>query len=268
MKHLRKLIALAVTLAMVMSLSVSGAFAENTTEELPGSYRYYYYEDDAWGNTVDVTLGTKGQRIENLKSSSSSLKVMISNQNIYESNEETRIEYYIGMLAKTTGTYTVSFDIVNKKGTVVKSHKFKVYAYPSPVSKVTVGGSTSRKLSGTSGAVKVTLKDGNTISKLEFGKYKKKTEDRSSGNSTNTYTNTTQVFSEIKNGGTITYSKVPSYYESNYKYSYASGDYSYSSESYRFRTDCFAPNFIRITYKDKYTKKNEVITQTFWKKCK
>ena len=147
----------------------------------------------------------------------------------------------IGLHAKKKGTYTVTFDVVDKNLNVVSSHSVKVYANNEVgVNKVIFAGKTSFTSlppnlaygqtaigqSG-SGAFKVSMNKGYSLKSITMVTYKK------SGK---------EVRKKIKNGAKVTLGK----------YRYISEKTKSSYQDY-WNADLLAKTKFEIVYKDKYT---------------
>lgn len=262
MKILKKLSATLLTLALVMTFAVGTAFAEDG-DVFPTKFRYYYNEGSIGNQEAYISLADVNYRIDNVTSSSSKLTAKLTREYIYQHSYDNSQanEYRIGLFAEKEGTYTVKYNVVDLDGNVISKHSMKVYAYKSPVTSLTLGGKNWGFLSGTSGKVSVKLNSKNPIQKIEYGVYKfNKTEDEYS-----TQGNTDLVYKTVKNNGTVKYGK------QTYKYlhEYENTDY-YGNRNfnYQMQTDLYAPTEIRVTYKDQYTKRNETVSQRFYKLIK
>ena len=173
MNNLKKLSAVLLILVLVMTFSVGTAFAEDG-DVFPTKIRYYYYEGSIGNQEAYISLANMNYRIDNVTSSSSKLTAKLTWENNYQNSYDNSQanEYRIGLFAEKEGTYTVKYDVVDLDGKVVSNHSMKVYAYKSPVTKITLGGKTWGLLSGTSGKVSVKLNSKNPIQKIEYGVYK------------------------------------------------------------------------------------------------
>lgn len=230
--------ALAITSVAVPGIKAAAA----SKDSVPTKVRVYSTEWES--NSIKMELAEYGTYVDNLKTSSSNLIAKVTNIYANKSENELRNEVTISTFAKKNGTYTVSFDLMNADGTKKASKKVKLYVYNWPVKSVTINGKTMKSniISAKSGKVKVKLTKGNTIKKLEYGVYNK------TGKMT---------YKTFKNGAKIIFG--------NYPYLYNSGNESegYSYKSYS--TSILASTNIRVTYKDKYTKKNETLTFSYEK---
>lgn len=262
MNNLKKLSAVLLILVLVMTFSVGTAFAEDG-DVFPTKFRYYYNEGNMNRQEAFISLADVNYRIDNITTSSSKLTAKLTWERIYQNSyDNSQVnEYRIGLFAEKEGTYTVKYDVVDLDGNVISKHSMKVYAYKSPVTSLTLGGKTWGFLSGTSGKVSVKLNSKNPIQKIEYGVYKfNKTEDEYS-----THGNTDFVYKTVKNNGTVKYGKQPY----KYLYEYENTDYNGNKNfNYQVQTELYVPTVIRVTYKDQYTKRNETVSQWFYKPVK
>lgn len=245
----KKLIALVLMVVMVVTLMPTPALAaEKDSIPTKARMRGNDWDDDA----IQIELADTTQTIANVKSNSKNAIAKITRTSVTIREGETseyKNEITIGVYTKKNGTYTISFDILDKDGKAVSSNKVKVYAYDSPLKSISVEGKdkNSSLLSKKSGKVKVALESGNKIKKLEYGVY---TAVKSDSDSSNKYEIKYKTF---KNGEKITYGSNPYMYDYEYKSDYSNY---YSSD---MSTSLVAPTIIRITYIDKYTKQEETI---------
>jgi hypothetical protein len=186
--------------------------------------------------------------------------MLTSYQHVLEQGEnvETPInknEFSIGFYCKKDGTYTLSFDILDKDSKKIEAKEIKVYCYEAPLKSVTFDGKERDdiELSTKSAKVKITLTSGNKIVKLQYGV----NETSKDGNSIRSDI----VYKTFKNGAKVTFGTKPYYNLSKY-----SSDYEgYSSESEYMSTGMTSPTYINITYYDKYTKQNETYSLYYYK---
>ncbi len=246
-------------LVVIMMISFLPATIEAASKDvIPTKVRMYYSMDT---NAITISLADMTQTIGNIKTDSKNLFAMLTGSDYnaqegeYADQEGAENRYTIGLRSKKNGTYTVSFDILDKKNKKVETKKVKVYAYDNPMKSITFDGKEMKynEISGKSAKVKVTLTSGNTIKKLEYGVNVLNEDSENS-----TYSEV--VYKEFSNGGKVTFGTQPYYYL--YQYSDIQEDYSYKQN--HFNTDMEAPTYIRITYYDKYTKQNEVYTEYFY----
>lgn len=254
MKKTKKMLTLLLALIMVLTLFPAVASAK-AKDDIPTKVRMFYTQDES---AIKFELADTTQSIDNIKTDSKNLFAMLTGSDKQQAPEaeNNQNSYTIGLRSEKNGTYTVSFDIVDKDGKKVSTKEIKVYAYDVPVKSITFNGKNLRGnyLSGKSAKVKVALTSGNVIKKLEYGVYKIKEEnDRSSSE---------MVYKEFKNGATVTFGTKAYYNYNKYTNSY-DGENSYESEYFYTGMDC--PTQIQITYFDKYTQQNETITQYYYK---
>lgn len=82
------------------------------------------YADIRCTKLLEVTYPVKGDRIKNLKSSSSNLKIMETEYSYSKSENHSIISYY----AKKAGTYKITFDVYKADNKKRSSHSVTVYA--------------------------------------------------------------------------------------------------------------------------------------------
>ena len=248
----KKLLGIVLVLAMaVTSIPTSILAAEK--ESIPSKVRV---NSDTWNDTaIEIQLADATHTVANIKSDSKNAIAKITSLDVRSEEGEDadiRNKISIGVYAKKDGTYTISFDILDKDGLKVSTKKVKVYAYrESALKSLSVEGSqkNSSLLSKKSGKVKVTLKPGNKLKKLEYGVYSPKENSN----------NREIKYKQFKNGAKITYGTNPYYYESEYTSEYN------NYYSYYMNTSLVAPTYIRITYIDKYTKQEETMTSYYYR---
>lgn len=223
-------------------------------DNIPTKVRTFYSMDD-----FEIELADTTQSINNIRTNSKNAVAMLTGWDYKLSQGETAEEnnnknaFTISVRTKKDGTYTVKFDIVDKKNKKIATKAVKVYAYDSPLKSITFNGKKQNTsiLTGKSAKVKVTLAAGNKIKKLEFGKYKKVKEEN--------YEGSEMVRKTFKNGEKIIFGTVPYFYSSEYDSGY--GDYVYKTKYFSTSMDC--PTNIYITYYDKYTKRNETCSSYY-----
>jgi methionine-rich copper-binding protein CopC len=254
MKATKKMFTLLLALIMVLSLFPAVASAE-AKDDIPTKVRMFYTQDES---AIKLQLADTTQSIDNIKTDSKNLFAMLTGSEMQQSSdvESNQNSFTIGLRSEKNGTYTVSFDVVDKDGKKVSTKEIKVYAYDVPVKSISFNGKNMRgnTLTGKSAKVKVALTTGNVIKKLEYGVYKIKDE--------NDRSNSEMEYTEFKNGSTVTFGTKAYYNYNKYTNSY-DGESAYESEYFYTGMDC--PTQIQITYFDKYTKQNETITEYFYK---
>lgn len=255
MKKVSKMMSFLLVMVMLVTLLPTTAIAANK-DQIPTKVRFYNYSDE---RAISIDLADATQSIDNIKTDNKNLYAVLTglemNQEQSPNEDESRNknQYYIGLRCKKNGTYTVSFDIVDKKGKKVETKEVKVFAYDYPVKSITFDGKelSGSTLKGKSAKVKVTLSSGNKIEKLEYGYYKLEEQGDSE--------RTDEEYKVFKNGGKITFGTQPYYYSSEYSNEYED----YSSQSKYMNMGMDAPTYIRITYLDKYTKQSETIVDYY-----
>lgn len=249
MKMTKRISSLILALLMVITVfALPTPVAAAERGSVPSKVRVY---SGSYDNTaISFNYVNAGDQIKNLKSSSKNLIVKQTYQREEsESYSSTTPSNYaqIGVYAKKEGTYTVSFDIYSKDGSVKRSsHKVKVYAKnDSPVSSIKLGGkslweSSSAFTTMKSGKLSIKMASGYTLKKITIRTYDK---------------NGKTVEKVVKNNKKITLGQ----YGYSYSYDYQS---SYNPEYWYayWSKSISAPTYIEITYKDKWTKQNETVT--------
>lgn len=199
-----------------------------------------------YNSRIEVKFSQGDYKVQNVKTSSKNLICRVTNIDATSSKRTYQTDNpwgyaRIGLHAKKKGTYTVTFDVVDKNMNVKSSHSVKVYANNEVgVKKVTFAGKTSFTSlppnsgyglnaigqSG-SGVFKVSMNKGYSLNSITMVTYKK------SG---------IAVRKKIKNGAKVTLGK----------YRSISGQ-SQSSEYDEWYADLLAETRFEISYKDKYT---------------
>ena len=253
MKHAKKAQKLLAALFLLTALTVVTALTV-FADEIPTKVRAYPKQI----GTFSLVLSNYGDRITNVKGTG--LKIKVTHEDYSSSNES---NFRITFLAKKKGKFKITFDIVDKDGNKKDSKKVTVYSYPgSPIKSITYGGKSLfnyYEKYKKSGKLVVKMNSGYKLVKIELGTYG----DEQTTNTTS-YSKTIRreaTYKTIKNKSTITLSKKGYYYL-----------YDYKNASYYNHTksdDVTATTYIRITYKDKYTKQEDIttfsITRTVWK---
>ena len=245
-----------VVLALMMTLavfSVSTPVSAATKAEkraVPAKVRIY---PQSYNNfAIEFDYDNVGDQIKNLNTSSKNLVAKQTYQHS-ESATYTSPENYarIGLYAKKTGKYTVSFDIYSKDGKVKRSSK-KVTVYvkdDSPVKSVAFAGKTiftstpsASNVSHVSytnkksGKISIKMSKGYTLKKIQIRTYDK------NGNA---------VVKTVKNNKKIILGQYGSGYSNEYQSSY-NEDYWYSY----WYSNIEAATDIIVTYKDKWSKQD------------
>lgn len=273
-------------LAMVFALSAASFFqidahAEYVNDSANG---VSYYDDESvsvkycaeyangGGGYTYISLSNQGDRIANVKSSSSNLiakktyeSYYISTSRnmdsewdeqlqdyVYKEKTETSERYdytYISYFAKKAGTYKVTFDVVMPDGGVRCTKTVKVTATgssvnTSPVKSIKYDGKELYNYypftTKTSGKLSVQMNSKYKLVKIEIGKRNSKGE---------------YDYKTTKNGKKITLAKSARYTDKN----------SWSETKY---DPLFPHTEIRITYQDKKTKEKSTYTTSLSTICK
>ena len=233
--------AICVALSMLLVLDTS-VLAATTPQKVHIGLKEFY----AYDSNIEVKFSQGDYKVQNVKTSSKNLISRVTNIDATSSkrtyNKDNPWGYArIGLHAKKKGTYTVTFDVVDKNLNVVSSHSVKVYANNEVgVNKVIFAGKTSftslppnlaygQTAIGQSGSVafKVSMNKGYSLKSITMVTYKK------SGK---------EVRKKIKNGAKVTLGK----------YRYISEKTKSSYQDY-WNADLLAKTKFEIVYKDKYT---------------
>lgn len=243
-------------LLLIPSAPISAATGPSAPKAVDVSYykNYPMVNDSA----ISVQLGTNGKNIKNIKTSSKNLKAKVTRLSLSSSSNSG----YVGVYAKKTGKYTVSFDVYNAQNKKIKKFTVKVnvteptFSNNSPFKSVTFDNKEYdyAKTVYNKNSVKVNVKmnKGYKLKKIEYSTYSKPVAKTNSSYST-TYSNS-EITKKVKNGKSIQLGHYGYYY--GHDYSYAYGTYSY--ESYSRDGDIMAPTIVKITYLDK--NKNTIST--------
>ena len=107
-------------LLLIPSAPVSAATGPSAPKAVDVSYykNYPMVNDSA----ISVQLGTNGKNIKNIKTSSKNLKAKVTRLSLSSSSNSG----YVGVYAKKTGKYTVSFDVYNAQNKKIKKFTVKV----------------------------------------------------------------------------------------------------------------------------------------------
>ena len=243
-------------LLLIPSAPVSAATGPSAPKAVDVSYykNYPMVNDSA----ISVQLGTNGKNIKNIKTSSKDLKAKVTRLSLSSSSNSG----YVGVYAKKTGKYTVSFDVYNAQNKKIKKFTVKVnvteptFSNNSPFKSVTFNNKEYdyAKAVYNKNSVKVNVKmnKGYKLKKIEYSTYSTPVAKTNNSYST-TYSNS-EITKKVKNGKSIQLGHYGYYY--GHDYSYAYGTYSY--ESYSRDGDIMAPTIVKITYLDK--NKNTIST--------
>lgn len=262
MKLFKQIICTVLTLCLCAGLLLipSAPVSAATGPSAPKAVDVFYYKNFPMVNdsAISVQLGTNGKNIKNVKTSSKNLKAKVTRLSLSSSQSSG----YVGVYAKKTGKYTVSFDIYNSQNKKIKKLTVKVnvieptFSNDGPFKSVTFDNKAYdyEKAIYNKNSVKVNVKmnKGYKLKKIEYKTYSKPAVEANSSYST-TYSNS-EITKTVKNGKSIQLGHYGYYY--GHDYSYAYGTYSY--ESYSRNSDIMAPTTVIITYLDK--NKNTVST--------
>lgn len=247
MKRLKRITAM--ILALVVALTIVPVVqAEAATDSYPTKFRLY-----SWGASEDtfvIQVTDHHTYIDNVKSKDKNLIAGLTDYYYYSYGTDAD-NYTLSFLAKKQGTYDITYDVMKDKKKV-KTVKAKVYVYPSPIS-VQLSGTKNNYYYGnkTSANLKVKAQKGNKITKVEVGTYKTKTRKQNTEWSKDTHVDSERVYKRVKSSSKIKLGTTGSYYKS----SSSSANYSYKY----LWSDLMSETFIRVTYKDEYTKRNEQV---------
>lgn len=252
MKFSKKLSTLFATFVLLAALLIGSAITASAATSIPSKIRIFPGNVDNYA--VNFDLPAVGDKIKNLKSSNKNLYVKQTGKNDHKdswdsSNDGSSV--ILGLYAKKSGTYKVTFDIYSSKNKKKSSKSITVYAKSdSPIKKFTYNGKAYNYNvnDAASGKIKVTMNSGYKLKKIEVGKYQVK--------NTTSGKESAIKYTTVKNGSKITLSKVPYTYE--FKYGSLSGD----SYSYNFSKRMSAETIVLITYIDKYTKQTATMSYT------
>lgn len=250
MKRLQKQTAIMLALAIAFTI-ISAGQVKAATDSFPTKFRvdtWVGYED-----SIDIKLNDHHMYIANVKSKSKDLVVGLTDYD-YSSSRQDSDTYTLGFLPKKHGTYDITYDVM-KDSKKVKTIKTKVYAYPKPIDVQLEGVEGINYGKKTSAKLKVTSQKGNTITKIEVGTYKIV---RDNFNDSKRYENIdSEIEYKIVNNNSMIQLGTQPYY---FKTVADGGDDNYYES---FCIDPTSRTFIRVTYKDKYTKQNEQVVYTY-----
>ena len=203
---------------------------------------------------IDVTIASKKLRVKDVKSDSDSLKVkLLSSDFTTDQGEMKNNDYRIGMMSEKDGTYHVTLQMSD--GT---KKQITVYSYPVPftiqldgkavkvwdawgadtIVRLDIKPTQKNKIK-----LNVTAQDGNKISKMEVSRNEEvEDEDEEAIISE-------EVWKEIKNGNKLKVNDV----SDNLRKELIDGEYIATYDSLGMYT------YLRIAYKDKYTKQEETV---------
>ena len=200
------------------------------------------------GGSFEVKFQEGDYKIANLKASSKNLVLRTTYVSSSDMKNSYNKEYpwgyaRIGMYAKKKGTYTVTFNVVDRNNRVKKSHSVKVYATDEyPIKNVTFAGKTEFYgiASKAKGKFKVNMTKGYKIQSIIMTTYNK------SGSA---------VTKKIKNGQSVTLGKYRA------KTMFVQGEAGRED----WQAELLARTEFKITYKDKYTKESKTGNYTLYR---
>lgn len=264
-------ICLSATCLFLTATNAKAAWVEDTDNNVSYTDSVYISSNYAgeWNyggaNYITVYLDDNGDRVTNVKSSSSKLLAKKTKERVvtetstdydYELAKEistTNTSYEtacISFFAKKKGTYKVTFDVVDKAGTVKCTKTIKVYADATVSSSSAIkyikyaGKSTWEYYPYTtkkSGKLSVKLNKGYSLVSIEVGKINKNGE---------------MVYKKVKNNKKIKLATSSKY---SYSYSYSGDSYSYN-DSYNYNL-LFPQTNIKVTVKNKKTGETSVYSE-------
>ena len=254
------LAALFLVIGLMLGMTAAVSAKEKVTK-LPTSVRMY---PGSASSVITFTLPAYGDVVKNVKVNSKDVIARVTGYDVYRHSEtysgdsEDYKTVSIGAYSKKEGKYKISFDIYSAKGKKKSSKRVNLFVKSdSPFYKVTYAGKPYNYGEDVpkSGKFKVVMSKGYKLKKLEVGTYKQ-TKDKDD----ETRVESEMVYKTFKNGAKIKLGT------KGYHYAYSWGslkqeenddDYysGYSSYSRYLNKDLEARTEIRITYIDKWTKK-------------
>lgn len=200
------------------------------------------------GEELEVRFDEGDFKIANLKSGSKNLILRTTYVNSSDRKQEYDAEYpwgyaRIGMYAKKKGTYTVTFDVVDRQGAVRKSYSVKVYATADmAVKKVSYAGKTEffGIAPKAKGKFKVSMAKGYKLQSITMTSY-----DRTGK----------EIVKKIKNGQNVALGKYRS------KTVYNEG----AQNREDWRADLLARTQFKVAYKDKYTGASKTVYYSLYR---
>lgn len=258
---LSSLMALALVLSVVTPATMASAQEEKVTylKNVPGKKHCIYNKYSSNEYTIaEFNLENYDNKIY-VKCSSKNMYAGVTHKNSSYSKSSDQVQssgnVRVSAVFKKAGNYKVTVTEKTAKGKVVFTKNIKVYCNTSsPVKKLTLNGKVRNYSYVTmkSAKAKVTMNKGYKLKKIEYGVYKKNSNE--------------MVWKAIKNGGKVVFGKYPYHSGSKNEYGDKDGDY-YSYYEY-YSENLVADTFIRITYIDKYTKENDTVTYHYYRYLK
>lgn len=286
MKLTKKITSVVITFALFLSLFLSAgqvseaaSSASALKKAIPSKIRIMPYTEYVYGNyesttTIFVPYASYDNCISNIKVSKKGLQAKITRESKYD-NPSTNYSNYgvIGLYATKEGVYKVSFDVLTKKGGAkLYSKTVTVYVKSdSPFASATYAGKSNwySLQKKNKGKLSIKMNKGYKLKSIEVGTYKKNAPEKSSYSSDSySYIDTREssslVYKKVKNNSVITLGTNGNYSSSYYC---SKSDYSYSLSS-SLDNDILATTIIKVTYVDKYTKKNAVASYYLYRMAK
>lgn len=251
MKGLKKIVTMVLAFAMAFAF-VPATQTEAATDEFPTKFRVYSW--DAYEDREDIKVTDHHTYIANVKSKDKNLAVALTDYN-YSSYGENTDTYTLAFLAKKSGTYDITYDVM-KDSKKVKTVRAKVYVYSNPITVQLSGVKNGYYGKKKTAKLNVKALKGNTITKIEVGTYKTFTEKQNEDWMESERVNSELEYKQVKNNSTIKLG-TKGYYHKEVTDNTANDRYYVS-----FQSDLMSETSIRVTYKDQYTKRNEQIE--FW----
>ena len=244
MKYIKRILAVLMAIACVIALIPATGAKAADNKGVPKKIRSYPGSSEYTNFQID---GKK--TIKSVSTSSKNIIAKITGHSESKDNGEmTDNSYTLCTLADKEGKYTVTLKFSDKS-----KSEITVYDYPGPEVTVKINGKANGYLNRTSdkeAKVEVSIQKDYEIKKIEYSTAK--TEKTESGSETK------EVYKTFKSGDKIPINKKPWAYSYSYKSSYDG----YSYESSNWNEELFAYTYVRITYKDKYTKENDYYYST------
>ena len=250
MKNFRRVAAIVLTYVMMFTIAPADT-VKAATDEFPTTFRVYY-----WGGNeknVEISISDHHTYITNVKSKNKALIAKLTEYD-YDAVRESNDTYKIAFFAYKKGTYDITYDVM-KDSEKVKTVKAKVYVYPQPIDVQLDGVKNGYYGKKTTTKLNVTADKGNTIQKIEVGTYKT-TEDKQNTSGLEQVTSEID-YQTVKNNSKINLGTT------GYYYKFVRNDSVNDQYNENFNTELMSKTFVRVTYKDKYTKCDEQVTFNF-----
>lgn len=273
MKLTKKITSVVLSLALFLSLFLSvgqvsqaAVSASTLKKAVPSKIRIMPYNEYVSGDytsttSIFVPYASSSNCISNIKVSKKGLYAKMTNEQKYDDSSDT-YPYHgvIGLYASKEGTYKVSFDVLKKKGGAkLYSKTVTVYVKSdSPFATAKFAGKSNwyTVQNKSKGKISFKMNKGYKLKSIEVGTYQRTEEkdNHSSEDSTSSTTkvNSALVYKKVKNNSVITLGTSGNYYY--YHYSYKSDNS--RNLSHNMGDNMLATTTVKVTYVDKYTKKN------------